>query len=83
MSYLLADDVVRERIHRQWWIFFMMPGYRFMLFWFRFGGFVSVFTEPAVWRTTPPWSDTRQGLIKTQQAINTTLLHIRRSVGIV
>jgi biofilm PGA synthesis N-glycosyltransferase PgaC len=55
MCYSLADEAAQERIKRTWWLFTVMPAYRFLLFWFRFGGFVSAMNEPTQWKTASPW----------------------------
>ncbi len=81
-SYLLADRGGKDRIRRYWWIFFIMPAYRFTLFWFRLGGFVSVLMEPAVWRTDAPWVETRLGYEKTKQTVATALLQVGRTLGL-
>ncbi|MBI2939509.1 MAG: glycosyltransferase [Chloroflexi bacterium] len=62
VSYLLATPDGRQRIRRYWWVFAVMPAYRFLLFWFRFGGFVSVLVEPGVWNATAPWAELRRAL---------------------
>jgi hypothetical protein len=39
-----------------WWLFTVMPAYRFLLFCFRFVGFISAMNEPSQWKTASPWS---------------------------
>jgi hypothetical protein len=41
-----------------------MPIYRFILFWFRFGGFISVLMEPAEWRVQDPVAEVRAAFAK-------------------
>ncbi len=53
--YALAHQDGRRRLARHWWIFAVTPAYRFMLFWFRFGGFLTVMKEPPQWHTPAPW----------------------------
>ena len=53
--YMLVHEPARQRLRRHWWIIAVTPAYRFILFWFRFGGFLTVLTEPAQWHTESPW----------------------------
>lgn len=61
-SYIIANRGVRKRILRDWWGPIIMPVYRFILFWFRFGGFLSVLMEPAEWRVKDPYMQIKEGL---------------------
>ena len=63
-AYILADKVTRLRIKSDWWLFVVMPIYRFTLFWFRFGGFISVLMEPAEWRVQDPVAEVRAAFAK-------------------
>ena len=53
--YLLVRGETRERVKKHWWLVAVLPAYRFMLFWFRLGGFLTVLNEPAEWKTQAPW----------------------------
>ena len=77
-SYVLADNGVRKRFRKNWWLFIVMPLYRFVLFWFRFGGFLSVLTEPADWKVKDPITQVREGLRKLKNGV---LLQLKRSVA--
>jgi hypothetical protein len=63
-AYILADNETRRRIKNDWWLFVVMPIYRFTLFWFRFGGFISVLMEPAEWRVQDPVAEVRAAFAK-------------------
>ena len=58
--YLLAHRAARQRLAKHWWLFAVTPAYRFMLFWFRFGGFLTAMNEPAQWETRSPWEQAAQ-----------------------
>ena len=66
-SLMLADSAVRKRLRRNWWLCGVLPMYRFILFWCRFGGFVSVLTEPAEWKVKDPFAQVREGLHQLRQ----------------
>ena len=55
--YLLGHQAARRRLRKNWWLFTVLPAYRFILFWFRLGGFVAVLNDPPKWRTSPPWHE--------------------------
>ena len=46
----VSEGVARGRLRRLWWIPVFMPLYRWLTFWFRFSGFLSVLQEPKQWR---------------------------------
>ena len=66
---MLADDAARKRLRRNWWLCGVLPMYRFILFWFRFGGFLSVLTEPAEWKVKDPVTQVRESLQQMRQGI--------------
>lgn len=74
MCYALSDPAAKKRIRNTWWLFTLMPSYRFLLFWFRFGGFVSAMNEPSQWKTASPWSmaKTHAGLISASMVAHVT-----------
>jgi len=76
-SYMLADDAVRKRLRQNWWLIGVMPMYRFTLFWFRFGGFLTVLTDPAEWKTKDPITEVREALAQLRQ----DLVHWRQGLG--
>jgi biofilm PGA synthesis N-glycosyltransferase PgaC len=69
-AYLIADPPIRERLKSDWWLLLVMPVFRFTLFWFRFGGFLSVLLEPAEWRVKDPFTQTREAF----EGIKTTFI---------
>lgn len=58
--YALSTSEERQRLRQGWYIWAIMPSYRFILFWFRFGGFLSVLTDTAQWRVAAPWEETAE-----------------------
>jgi biofilm PGA synthesis N-glycosyltransferase PgaC len=69
-AYFIADPPIRERLKSDWWLLLVMPVFRFTLFWFRFGGFLSVLLEPAEWRVKDPFTQTREAF----EGIKTTFI---------
>ncbi len=53
--YLLVRGDTRARVKKHWWLVAVLPAYRFMIFWFRLSGFLTVLNEPAGWKTKVPW----------------------------
>jgi cellulose synthase/poly-beta-1,6-N-acetylglucosamine synthase-like glycosyltransferase len=43
-----------KRLLRGWWTIPLMPAYRYMVFWMRFAGTLTVITEGQQWRTVDP-----------------------------
>ncbi len=60
--YALGDREVKARVRKDWYLFVVMPAYRFVLFWFRLGGFLNVLTDEAQWQVTSPWEDAARAL---------------------
>lgn len=54
----VAEGEARRRLMSVWWIPVFMPLYRWLTFWFRFSGFLSVLKEPKQWREKDPLSET-------------------------
>jgi len=61
-----------HRLWRGWWVIPIMPAYRYMVFWMRFAGTLTVLTEPTKWRTADPVSASRAGLLK---VVDRVLVH--------
>lgn len=76
--YLLAENGPKQRIRRSWWIFSVMPAYRFLIFWFRFGGFLSALMEPPQWRVETPWVQTKRAGIRTANGFVAFLTYLLR-----
>jgi hypothetical protein len=66
----------KMRIRRHWWMFLFMLAYRWIVFWFRFGGFLAVMTESKEWRVSNPVTETKQGL---QRVSTLTLTFLTQS----
>jgi biofilm PGA synthesis N-glycosyltransferase PgaC len=76
-SYILADSRVRKRLRKNWWLFTVMPLYRFILFWFRFGGFLSVLTEPADWKVKDPVAQIGDGFRRLKTGLS---LYLKKGI---
>jgi len=60
--FAIADDHSRERIEHSGWTLLFMPAYRFVVFHFRFSGFLVTLTEEQEWTTSGPMKRTEQDL---------------------
>lgn len=74
--YLLADNGPKQRVARNWWLFAVMPAFRYTVFWFRFGGFLSVLMEPAEWRVKDPVTEVRMGLSRLRGGVVSTVTSV-------
>ncbi len=61
-----------QRLLRGWWVIPLMPAYRYMIFWMRFAGTLTVLTEAHQWRTMDPLTASRDELL--------TILRVHRGV---
>jgi putative glycosyltransferase (exosortase G-associated) len=68
--YVLVGDGIRPRLRAHWYLWLFMPAYRFLLFWFRFGGFLHPLTDEAQWSVADPWQETRAGLRRLWQRVH-------------
>ncbi|MEJ5222239.1 MAG: glycosyltransferase family 2 protein, partial [Tepidiforma sp.] len=59
-SALLVVHPSARRLWRGWWVIPFMPAYRYLLFWMRFAGTLTVITEAHQWRTKDPVTATRE-----------------------
>ena len=73
VAYMVGEGDARKRIRHHWWMLAFMPAYRWITFWFRFGGFLAVVMEPKQWRVRDPISQTREGLQRVSAATLTFL----------
>ena len=64
VAYSVAEGSAKSRIRRHWWMFLFMPAYRWLTFWFRFGGFLAVMMEAKEWRVNDPITETKQGMLR-------------------
>ena len=71
VAHALAEGDARARIRRHWWMFLFLPAFRWTLFWFRFGGFLSVLMESKSWRVEDPVTETRESLNRMSTAMLT------------
>jgi putative glycosyltransferase (exosortase G-associated) len=60
-----------RRLLRGWWTIPLMPAYRYMVFWMRFAGTLTVLTEARQWGTVDPVTASRDGVRE--------ILHLRRA----
>ena len=58
--YAMAHREGRRRLAGLWWIFGVTPAHKFMLFWFRFGGFLTGMKGPPSWHTPISWAQAAQ-----------------------
>jgi cellulose synthase/poly-beta-1,6-N-acetylglucosamine synthase-like glycosyltransferase len=73
VAYMIAEGEAKNRIRRDWWMILFTPGFKWMTFWFRFAGFLSVMMEPKQWRVRDPITETREGLQRVSTATLTFL----------
>lgn len=64
VGFIFAEGESRRRLRQAWWVFAVLPIFRYMTFWFRFGGFLEVLMEPPMWRVRNPWVQTLDGLLQ-------------------
>lgn len=80
VGFALSEGESRRRLRRAWWVFAVLPIFRYITFWFRFGGFLEVLMEPPQWRVRNPWIQTVDGLLQLRAAgfaLFTHLSHTR------
>jgi len=54
VAYRGADDLFRKELYKIRWIIFILPFYRYMLYWFRMAGNIQVMTEAKSWKVQNP-----------------------------
>lgn len=62
MCYSIVDAHARTRIEQSAWMLLLMPAYRFIVFHFRFSGFLVTLKEPQRWTTQGPVDRTKRRL---------------------
>jgi cellulose synthase/poly-beta-1,6-N-acetylglucosamine synthase-like glycosyltransferase len=67
-SALLVVPPSSKRLWRGWWTIPFMPAYRYVVFWMRFAGVLTVLTEGHQWRTTDPVTASRRELVRVLRA---------------
>ena len=78
VAYTLADPDARTRIRKHWWIFTILPAFRWTTFWFRFAGFLTALQEPPEWRAQDPVQQTIQGLQQVKTTSIVILTHLSK-----
>lgn len=78
VTYSLAEADARARIRRNWWIFMVLPAFRWTVFWFRFSGFLTALKEPPEWRAQDPLQQTIQGLQQVKTSTLIILTHLSK-----
>lgn len=58
VAYWVAEGEAKRRLRGLWWMPLFMPSYRWLVFWFRFSGFLSVLKDEKQWRTDDPITET-------------------------
>jgi len=61
--FTIADEHARNRIERAGWTLLLMPAYRFIVFHFRFSGFLVTLKEQQQWTIPGPFDGTRRDLV--------------------
>ncbi len=62
VAFWVSEGEPRKRLRSLWWIPVFMPLYRWITFWFRFSGFLSVLKEPKQWQARDPLSESYDSL---------------------
>nr|WP_290670188.1 TIGR03111 family XrtG-associated glycosyltransferase [Ardenticatena sp.] len=62
-----APPFAWQRLRYAWWVLFLLPAYRMLVYWFRLSGFLHAMAEPGTWRVNDPVVQIRQGLANLQQ----------------
>jgi putative glycosyltransferase (exosortase G-associated) len=62
VAYWVAEGEAKKRLRFLWWMPVFMPAYRWLVFWFRFSGFLSVLKDEKQWRTEDPITETFNGV---------------------
>jgi len=79
VGFILAEGESRRRLRRAWWVFAVLPIFRYVTFWFRFGGFLEVLMEPPMWRVRNPWTQTLDGLLQLRTGAFAMFTHLSHS----
>jgi len=79
VGYALADDASRKRLKNVWWVFMVLPAFRYVTFWFRFGGFLEVLMEPPAWRVRNPWMQTADALLQVKVGVVAVITQMSHS----
>lgn len=68
-----SSGEARYRLKRLWWLPIFMPAYRWITFWFRIGGFMSVLRDEKQWKVRDPLSETADSIRRTGMLVVTFL----------
>ena len=78
VTYLLAEPYGRIRMRKNWWIFMVLPVFRWGVFWFRFSGFLTALKDPPEWRTPDPLQQTIYGIQQVKTSTILILTHLSK-----
>ena len=56
-----------RRARAAWWVLFLLPAYRMLVYWFRLSGFLHAMAEPGTWRVSDPMQQVRAGVADVQR----------------
>jgi len=54
IAYHGSEEYYKKELKKIWWIVFFMPFYRYLLYWFRLAGIITVLTEEKSWKVENP-----------------------------
>ena len=57
----------------------VLPAFRYVTFWFRFGGFLEVLMEPPAWRVRNPWVQTADALLQVKVGVVAVITQMSHS----
>jgi hypothetical protein len=78
VAYILAEEEALVRFRRNWWVFMVLPAFRWVVFWFRFSGFLTVLKDPPQWRVEDPVQQTIDGLQRAKITTVVLLTHLSK-----
>jgi hypothetical protein len=54
VAYSSVDKLYRKELQKIWWVVFLLPGYRYLTYWFRLAGIIVGMTQPKSWSVENP-----------------------------
>ncbi|MEW6770218.1 MAG: TIGR03111 family XrtG-associated glycosyltransferase [Bacillota bacterium] len=54
VAYTSVDEPYQKELQKIWWVVFLLPGYRFLTYWFRLAGIIVGMTQPKSWSVENP-----------------------------
>jgi len=67
IALLAAPPFAWQRLRYAWWVLFLLPAYRMLVYWFRLSGFLHAVAEPGTWRVNDPVAQIQQGMADLQR----------------